>query len=210
MKKHFRMILDISMAVLLPMLMAYSLIGEMFHEVVGTAIFVLFIIHNILNRKWCRSIRSRNIFQVCLNLFLLVFMILQPVTGILLSKHLYTFLPALPVSAQLRSIHMILAYWGYVMLCVHAGTHLVAPFQKLVRKSKNGFTTLCVILGCISVYGVVSFIRRGFPRYMSGRTAFAFFDLSEPRIFFFLDYIAIMILFMMAGCVIMYLIRKKQ
>lgn len=210
MKKHFRMILDISMAVLLPMLMAYSLIGEMFHEVVGTAIFVLFIIHNILNRKWYRSIRSRNIFQVCLNLFLLVFMILQPVTGILLSKHLYTFLPALPVSAQLRSIHMILAYWGYVMLCVHAGTHLVAPFQKLVRKSKNGFTTLCVILGCISVYGVVSFIRRGFPGYMSGRTAFAFFDLSEPRIFFFLDYIAIMILFMMAGCVIMYLIRKKQ
>jgi hypothetical protein len=210
MKKHFRMILDISMAVLLPMLMAYSLIGEMFHEVVGTAIFVLFIIHNILNRKWCRSIRSRNIFQVCLNLFLLVFMILQPVTGILLSKHLYTFLPALPVSAQLRSIHMILAYWGYVMLCVHAGTHLVAPFQKLVRKSKNGFTTLCVILGCISVYGVVSFIRRGFPGYMSGRTAFAFFDLSEPHIFFFLDYIAIMILFMMAGCVIMYLIRKKQ
>ena len=210
MKKHFRMILDISMAVLLPMLMAYSLIGEMFHEVVGTAIFVLFIIHNILNRKWYRSIRSRNIFQVCLNLFLLVFMILQPVTGILLSKHLYTFLPALPVSAQLRSIHMILAYWGYVMLCGHAGTHLVAPFQKLVRKSKNGFTTLCVILGCISVYGVVSFIRRGFPGYMSGRTAFAFFDLSEPHIFFFLDYIAIMILFMMAGCVIMYLIRKKQ
>ena len=210
MKKHFRMILDISMAVLLPMLMAYSLIGEMFHEVVGTAIFVLFIIHNILNRKWYRSIRSRNIFQVCLNLFLLVFMILQPVTGILLSKHLYTFLPALPVSAQLRSIHKILAYWGYVMLCVHAGTHLVAPFQKLVRKSKNGFTTLCVILGCISVYGVVSFIRRGFPGYMSGRTAFAFFDLSEPHIFFFLDYIAIMILFMMAGCVIMYLIRKKQ
>lgn len=210
MKKHFRMILDISMAVLLPMLMAYSLIGEMFHEVVGTAIFVLFIIHNILNRKWYRSIRSRNIFQVCLNLFLLVFMILQPVTGILLSKHLYTFLPALPISALLRSIHMILAYWGYVMLCVHAGTHLVAPFQKLVRKSKNGFTTLCVILGCISVYGVVSFIRRGFPGYMSGRTAFAFFDLSEPHIFFFLDYIAIMILFMMAGCVIMYLIRKKQ
>ena len=39
---------------------------------------------------------------------------------------------------------------------------------------------------------------------MSGRTAFAFFDFSEPRIFFFMDYIAIMILSMVAGCLIMY------
>ncbi|MBQ9022296.1 MAG: cytochrome b/b6 domain-containing protein [Eubacterium sp.] len=208
------MILDIAMVVLLPMLMAYSLIGETFHEVIGSVIFVLFIIHNILNRKWYRSIfaskHARNIFQICLNLFLFVFMILQPVSGILMSKHLYAFLPTLPVTAQLRSIHMILAYWGYVMLCVHAGTHLVAPLKKLVRKSQKGFAAFCVIFVCISVYGFVAWIRRGFPGYMSGRTMFAFFDLSEPRVFFFLDYIAIMVLFMMAGCLIMYLLRKKS
>lgn len=40
------------MTVLLPMLMAYSLIGEMLHEIIGRAIFVLFIVHHILNRKW--------------------------------------------------------------------------------------------------------------------------------------------------------------
>ena len=52
MKKRIQLIIDITMAVLLPLLMAYSLIGEAFHEVVGTAIFVLFIVHHILNRKW--------------------------------------------------------------------------------------------------------------------------------------------------------------
>lgn len=42
MKKHnIRLIVDIAMTVLLPVLMAYSLIGEMLHEIIGTAIFVL-------------------------------------------------------------------------------------------------------------------------------------------------------------------------
>lgn len=59
-------------------------------------------------------------------------------------------------------------------------------------------------MSCISAYGCAAFIKRGFPGYMSGRTAFAFFDFSEPRIFFFMDYIAIMILSMVAGCLIMY------
>ena len=52
MKNKIRIIIDISMTVLLPLLMAYSLIGETFHEVVGTLIFVLFIVHHIINRKW--------------------------------------------------------------------------------------------------------------------------------------------------------------
>ena len=134
--------IDISMTVLLPFLMAYSLIGEAFHEVVGTAIFVLFIVHHLLNRRWYGALfkgkyNARRIFQTVLNMLLLLVMILQPVSGILMSKHLYTFLPTLPISAQARSIHMLLAYWGYVLMCIHAGTHLTAPLGKLARKGKK-------------------------------------------------------------------------
>ena len=149
------------MTVSLPMLMAYSLIGEMLHEIIGTAIFVLFIVHHVLNRKWYGALfrgkyNMRRIFQTTLDMLLLVFMILQPISGILMSKHLYTFLPALPISAQVRSIHMMLAYWGYML----------------------------------------------------GQTMFAFFDYSEPKVFFFLDYLAIMVLFMMIGCLIIYGLSK--
>ena len=35
MKKRIRMIVDISMTVILPLLMAYSLIGKTFHEIAG-------------------------------------------------------------------------------------------------------------------------------------------------------------------------------
>ena len=44
------------MTLLLPLLMAYSLIGELFHEIIGTLIFLLFIIHHVLNRKWGGSL----------------------------------------------------------------------------------------------------------------------------------------------------------
>ena len=195
------------MTVLLPVLMAYSLIGEMLHEIIGTAIFVLFIVHHILNRKWYGALfkgkyNARRIFQTVLDMLLLVIMLLQPISGILMSKHLYTFLPALSISAQARSTHMLLAYWGYTLMCIHAGTHLVAPMKKLFKKSKMIFAAVCVVVSCVSAYGCAAFIKRGFPGYMLGRTAFAFFDYSEPRVFFFLDYLAVMILFMMVGCLV--------
>lgn len=213
MKKQLRMIIDIVMTVLMPMLMAYSLIGEMFHEIIGTVIFALFIIHHILNRKWYRTLlkgkyNARRIFQTLLNMLLLIFMILQPVSGILMSRHLYTFLPSLPVSALSRNVHMLLAYWGYVLLCIHAGTHLTAPLKKFRNKKKRGFTALCLVLGGISAYGIYAFIKRGFPGYMSGSTAFAFFDFGEPVLYFFLDYLAIMILFMMLGALIFQMLGR--
>ena len=44
-----RVIVDISMIVLMPLLMAYSLIGETFHEVAGTAMLALFIAHHVIS-----------------------------------------------------------------------------------------------------------------------------------------------------------------
>ena len=213
MKNKMRILIDLSMTVLLPLLMAYSLIGETFHELCGTILFVLFITHHILNRKWYGSIfkgkyTARRVFQTVLNFLVLIVMILQPLSGILMSKHLFPFLPSLPISAQARRIHMMLAYWGYVLLCVHAGTHLTVPFRKLVQKDRKASVVLRVILWVVSIYGCAAFIRRGFPRYMSGRTAFAFFDYGEPIVLFLLDHLAVMVLFMMTGYLLVSGLRR--
>ncbi len=39
---------------------------------------------------------------------------------------------------------------------------------------------------------------------------FAFFDYSEPLIFFTLDYLAVMILFMMVGCLVIRILTKTD
>ena len=201
------------MTLLLPLLMAYSLIGELFHEIIGTLIFLLFIIHHVLNRKWGGSLlkgkySAGRIFRTVINVLLFIFMILQPVSGILMSKHLYTFLPALPLSAGARGVHMLLAYWGLVLMCIHAGTHMTGLFTKLQNQKQRIRIPVSGLLCGISIYGCIAFVERGFPGYMTGSTIFAFFDYSEPLIFFILDYLAVMILFMTVGCLVIRILNK--
>ena len=202
--KRLRVVLDIAMTVLMPLLMAYSLIGETFHEIIGTLIFILFIIHHVLNRRWSGALfkgryNPDRVFRTGINALLFVFMILQPLSGILMSKHLYTFLPSLPLSARARSVHMLMAYWGYVLLSVHAGTHLTASLTKLRRNRCGAFTLLITALAAVSLYGAYAFVKRGFPEYLFAKTMFAFFDYSEPVLLFLLDYLAVMAACMMIG-----------
>ena len=48
-KQAVRMLADVGMTGLLPLLMAYSLIGEAVHEWMGIFMFLLFILHHVLN-----------------------------------------------------------------------------------------------------------------------------------------------------------------
>ncbi len=205
-----RRILDTSMVLLLPLLMAYSLIGETFHEAAGTLMLTLFLLHHWFNRAWWKNLRKgqyspQRIFQTAVNLLLLLFMIIQPLCGILMSKHLYTFLPTDGLSSVVRAIHLPLASWGFVLMSLHAGTHLGAMLPK--GKGKT------VAVGCLSVialYGAYAFVKRQIPAYMFLKLSFAFFDYSEPRMFFLADYLAVMILFAMLGYGIILVLKRKQ
>ena len=203
-------ILNAAMVLLLPLLMAYSLIGESFHEAAGTLMLVLFLLHYWFNRAWWKSLfkgrySPKRVFQTVLNLLLLLFMIVQPLCGILMSKHLYTFLPTDGISSVARAIHLPLSNWGFVLMSLHAGTHLSAMLPK--GKGKT------VAIGCLSgiaLYGIYAFIKRQIPAYLLLRLPFAFFDYSEPRWFFLADYLAVIVLFAMLGYGILLLLKRKQ
>ena len=85
------MIIDILMTMLLPVLMAYSLVGEQAHEILGMLMFGLFVVHHVImiNRKWWTGLfrgkyNAVRILSTVMNIFLAVFMIMQPVSGILM------------------------------------------------------------------------------------------------------------------------------
>ncbi|MBQ9624665.1 MAG: DUF4405 domain-containing protein [Clostridia bacterium] len=198
--------IDITMMVLLPFLMAYSLIGEGFHEISGTLMLILFVCHHILNIGFFKGLfhgryNAKRIFLTGIDLVLLVIMAMQIISGILMSKHLYTFM-SLGSAAAMRDVHLLFAYWGFVLMCVHAGVHL-EPLVKRVNKL-TAFTQKIVkgIFACLCLYGCYAFVKRQLIEYMLLRTRFVFFDLSEPKILFFLDYIAIMALFAIVGLVL--------
>lgn len=204
--KKTRLLIDFSMMILLLMLMAYSLIGETLHEIIGTLIFVLFIAHHIINRKWTSALfkgkyKPVRVFQTVINALLFIVMILQPISGILLSKHLFTFLPMLKITAQARKVHMLLSYWGFALMSIHAGTHLPPILNKLKKQKSAVRITVYTIAVLWTVYGCYAFVKRDIPTYMLMRSMFVFFDFSEPRAYFFFDYISAAIPFMMIGLI---------
>ena len=206
MKKKTRAITDIAMTVMLPMLMAYSLIGETFHEILGTLILIVFIAHHIFNRKWYGNISKgkygfQRSFRTVLDLVLFVIMIALPVSGMIISKHLYTFI-RIPGTSAAREIHLMISCWGFVLMCVHAGTHLTALTGKLRKAGKPVKLIVCALDAAISAYGAIAFFKRQLPDYMFRKTTFAFFDFDQPRLFFFLDYLAVMVLFASVGYLI--------
>ena len=198
--KKIRTTIDILMVVLLPILMAYSLIGENIHEVIGICMFILFIAHHIINRKWWTGLfkgkyNAVRILNTVINLLLAVYMFLQPVSGILMSKYVLKDMTISGASGTLRTIHMTFAYWGFVLMSFHLGLHIravSAPFTKKMNKTVR--TLLAIIFLIISAYGVYAFVKRGIGDYLLMKAMFAFLDFGEQRVRFLLDYAAVMAL----------------
>lgn len=204
-KTAVKILADICMTVLLMLLMAFELIGRAAHEWIGTGMFILFIFHHILNTKWSRSLfRGKytpfRIFQTASAVSALLFMLGSFISALLISREVFAFLPVSSGQAFGRTLHMLCAYWGFVILSLHLGLHwnsIIGMAGRLVKKASRARRNILRILGtAIALY---AFFRREIPGYLFLRTQFVFFDFSEPLIFFFLDYLSIMGLFVWTG-----------
>ena len=49
---RFKILIDVLMTADLLLLMSYGLLGEEWHEWVGIGMFLFFMVHHMLNRKW--------------------------------------------------------------------------------------------------------------------------------------------------------------
>ncbi len=199
---------DIGMTVLLLLLMAFELVERTAHEWIGAGMFVLFIVHHILNRKWTGNLlRGRyspyRILQTVSAFLVFAAMLGAVVSAVLISREVFAFFSISGGRSFGRSLHMLSAYWGFVFLAFHLGIHWNSMMGMAGRlwKEKSKVRTLFLRLAgtAIAVYGVYAMIRRDIFRYMFLQSQFVFFDFEEPLIFFFLDYLAVMGLFVFAG-----------
>ena len=200
--------IDVSMTILLMLLMAFELIGRAAHEWIGMGMFVLFIIHHILNRNWSKNLFGGKytpfrVLQTALAILVLIFMLGSVISSILISREVFAFMPISGGRAFGRMLHMICAYWGFVMLALHLGVHwnmIIGIARKKCTEPSRARRMVLRVLGVgIAGYGMYAFVHRGFPEYMFLRTQFVFFDFDEPIFLFFLNYLAIMGLFIWIG-----------
>lgn len=220
-KMILKIITDIAMTVALLLLMTYSLIGEALHEWVGVAIFILFILHHILNSRWSGNVMkgkytAMRTLQTILVVLILLSMLGSMFSGIILSRYAFSFISVRGWYSIAHKTHMISAYWGFVLMSLHLGIHwnmIMSMTGKFIKNESVLRAWILRIFGIlVAGYGIYAFWYRGIVRYMFMLDHFVFFDFDEPLVLFIIDYIAIMGLFVFAGHYIskgLKYIRKK-
>lgn len=183
-------------------LMGYQFWGETAHEWVGTGMFVLFILHHILNLNWHKRLfkgnyTAKRTVTLCVDILVLLAMLALMYSGIVMSNHVFAFLPIESGIALARKLHILGAYWGFILMSLHLGLHwnmILGMLRKHVKLpvSRARDTALFLASAVIAAYGVYVFISRNFATYLFLQSEFVFLDYSEPKLLFYLDYLALM------------------
>ena len=128
------------MTLALPCLMAYELIGQETHEILGLCTVGLFLLHHGMNWQWHRNLFKgkytayRTVLTV-LDILMIIVFIDQAVTGIMMAKHVFPDLPHVGRRSFARVLHLLGAYWGFTVCCLHAGMHMTGMIRKWISKT---------------------------------------------------------------------------
>lgn len=189
-KAIIKIVIDALMSLGLLFLMGYQFWGDIAHEWAGAGMFLLFIVHHILNAGWHKNLlhgkySPSRIFQLAVDLLVFLAMIGLMVSGIMLSNHVFAFLDIRGGMAFARLTHMAASYWGFVLMALHLGIHwgmfmgIAKKALKLKQSSRVRKILLPIIGAGIAVYGLIVFFQRNLLTYMLVRTQFVFLDFGE-------------------------------
>ena len=214
MKMKMKTAADILMTAALPVLMCYSIVGETAHEVIGIAMFGLFILHHILNFGWIKSLFKgkydlRRIVNTAVNALVFLCMVGLMYSGIVISKHVFTFVN-IGGAMFARTVHMLCAYWGLVLMSVHLGMHISQIAVRMKLKNKAVVWALRIIFGVFGAVGVYEFISLKFTDYLFRKVQFVFIDTNASAVLTALQYLSVMVLFAYIGYMVQSILKKKR
>lgn len=214
MKMKIKTAADILMTAALPVLMCYSIVGETAHEVIGIAMFGLFILHHILNLGWIKSLFKgkydlRRGVNTAVNALVFLCMVGLMYSGIVISKHVFTFVN-IGGAMFARTVHMLCAYWGLVMMSVHLGMHISQVAARMKLKNNGLIWSLCIISGMVGAVGIYEFISLKFTDYMFGKVKFVFIDTNASAVLTVLQYLSVMVLFAYVGFILQMLLKRNN
>lgn len=204
-KQKIRYTADLGITILLPLLMAYSLVGESAHEWLGMAMLLLLVVHHVLNRSWIKHLTKGKysglrLVQTGLNVLLLVMMIGAMVSGILMSRYVFGFLHIRWGMMWTQSVHLFCTYWSFLLMSLHLGLHW-AILLKLIcpNAARHHIFFLRCMAAAIAVLGIAASIRNRLTDYLFLKTHFVLWDVGTTLTSFLLDYLCIMGLFVCIG-----------
>lgn len=196
-----RLLLDLTSASLLLFGLSYWWLGNAAHELAGTAMFLLLILHNVFNRRWWGRLpkarrEARGLFNIAVTLLLLGAMLALMVTSVLISNTLSGMLSAFG-GFTVRQIHTLAAYWVLVIVAVHLGLRwsmimgAVRGLFRIAGPSRARTVVLRVAAASVAAHGVWSSFVLGLGTKLTMQVSLDWWNFEEAVAAFFVHCLAI-------------------
>ena len=201
-----RLVFDFIAAGLLLVGLAYYWLDNTVHEIVGTGMFLLIIVHNVFNRRWYKTIpKSRHEARGLINsstiLLLAATMLVLLVTSLMISRTVFSFLP-FSGGFSTRQVHILVAWWALIIVSLHLGMR----WSMLMNVARNLFAVkgtstartaaLRVIAAVVAIQGIRSSFDLGMGSKLTAQISIDFWDFNESTVGFFVHVVAIAGLYM--------------
>ena len=181
--------------------------GLFLHGVWGCILFVLFLLHHILNLRWYGGLfkgkySPSRIFFNGIDLLLFAAMALMAVSSVMMSGDVFSFSPFYQTQAA-RAIHTSSTAWGFVLMLLHVGLHTHGPLTKLQKKMSStifGYTYYLVFAVLLAV-GIYYFVQSSLWRSM------LLMDKGDPA-FSSIAFYGEHLMITLAACQLVHLVMK--
>ena len=207
--KKVKMLVDIAMAVVFIMLMCNQITGIFAHEILGISVIVLFIIHQILNINYYKNIlkgkyNKLRIAYLIIDILLLIMMIVMILSATFISRYTLKFLN-LSNDSLGRELHILSAYSIYMLIGLHIGLH----YNSIVKLKKENKIILNIFMCLFAiVFGIQGFINKEFINKLTLQNLYPIYS-EQNFLMILIDYIGILIMFVMVGYGIYNLLKLK-
>ena len=190
-KQKVKTIIDLVMSITLLLLMFFQITGQQAHEYLGIMMLVLFLGHNVLNRKWYRHLfkgkyKLYRCIQTILNISILITMLGLGYSGMVMAQYV-----PFSISGSIslaRRLHLACSYWGFVLMSMHLGMHLrqiMNMFKKYIHLKTNVLKIIKLMIIIICLYGIYCFIQNNMISYMFLINEFVFLILKRIHLLFY-------------------------
>lgn len=198
---RIRLLLDFLAVALIIACLAYWWLDNLSHELFGTALFALVIVHNVFNRRWYGGVTKRRmdatrIVNLVTIFCLAIGMTVMLVTSLLVSRDLFPF-TALSGAFAVREIHMFAGYWVLLIIAIHLGTRWTVVMNTILSTlrlaSQNTLRTMVLRATAlaIAIWGVKSSFEMAFGTKLMLTYSLDMWDFSENTLGFFIGYASI-------------------
>lgn len=194
---YTKRVVDTLMTVTLMLLMSLQTTEHVAHEYLGVFMFVLFIIHQYLNRMWYGALfRGKynlpRIFSTVVNFSLLVSFLMTVFSGVIMSEN-FPSLNIESLTSFARLTHLSCSYLSFVLMGIHLGLH----WGIIAGRVKHSWPKFIAII--ISGYGLYVFMCAEIFDYIFLVNQFAFIDYDKNFLLAILENISMLSFWTMVG-----------